>query len=168
MFPFFGSGRSSRERKIHSYCSMCGGTLLHHGVHRGHPNFEVCMPIWSLLNKGCYYIVIIFYLCIVYFRKADQLKEQICTSKDINSPETLAHQQQLRVCTLYCCLSISFNHNLLIIFRSSTSKSWLWTWNMRWTKKLNKTYGIMDLKITLTSCNNSPKTKRYHPQSWLI
>ncbi|XP_060875046.1 nonsense-mediated mRNA decay factor SMG7-like [Metopolophium dirhodum] len=30
-------------------------------------------------------------------KKADQLKEQICTSKDINSPETLAYQQQLRI-----------------------------------------------------------------------
>lgn len=38
-------------------------------------------------------------VCWSFRRKADHLKEQICACKDINGAETLAYQQQLRVCT---------------------------------------------------------------------
>jgi len=52
----------------------------------------------------------VFILYVVFPRKADQLKEQICASRDINSVETLACQQQLRVCdastTVAQCVSI--------------------------------------------------------------
>lgn len=59
-------------------------------------------------------------------RKADQLKEQICASKDINSAETLAYQQQLRVFTAVATTRAEyvFIYVWFCSFRSSTNKCW--------------------------------------------
>lgn len=67
---------------------------MNYGVHRGSSNIKV---LRKPLNNFNYMFVNFFLFSLRFIRKADLLKEQICAARDINSVETLAYQQQLRV-----------------------------------------------------------------------
>lgn len=88
--------------------------------------------VQTLKYKNLFTVLVnIVYLFISYAlsrRKADQLKEQICTSKDINSAETLACQQQLRVYSIHGCYDTLPASVFTLVwpcpFRLSTNKCW--------------------------------------------